>query len=213
MVSFDFQNIEQVRWLILNSQPSKSELLNSLNLVEMTTENIIRADKRYRKRILTIYLISVLMGIVLIGWGFPLAKNYTELLQLKTALRMFEIIFSLLCLSIAAAGLYGCAIGRRILESGQLPPPGMKVIADTRLIWGKEAKIWGRLMVVISMLVVFLALFGAFHLPLKIREAFPDRIEQTNLIDHCSLRGEPSRSEGSMNLAWDEIWPLPEGVE
>jgi peptide/nickel transport system substrate-binding protein len=40
------------------------------------------------------------------------------------------------------------------------------------------------------------------------------RLKETSLTDkHWSVRGESSRYEGGMNLAWDEIWPLPEGVE
>ena len=40
------------------------------------------------------------------------------------------------------------------------------------------------------------------------------RLKETSVTDnHWSLREESSRSESSMNLAWDEIWPLPEGVE
>jgi peptide/nickel transport system substrate-binding protein len=39
-------------------------------------------------------------------------------------------------------------------------------------------------------------------------------LEHASVTDsHWSVRGESSRSESSMNLAWDEIWPLPAGVE
>jgi len=40
------------------------------------------------------------------------------------------------------------------------------------------------------------------------------RLKETSVTDnHCSIREEPPHSEAGMNLAWDEIWPLPEGVE
>jgi heme/copper-type cytochrome/quinol oxidase subunit 2 len=69
-------------------------------------------------------------------------------------------VVSILLLSM---GIYLLLLARRTSKSGQYPPPGMKVIRDTRVRTGDKAKLITILMIVSSgILILFAFLFLYF---------------------------------------------------
>ena len=100
-------------------------------------EGIVHADRRYRRKILTIYIILVLLGVVLIEWGLPWAEEYLERLDPKRALRVVAVVLAVQFLIIVPIALYLFAYGRKVIKYERNPPPGIKVIWDTKVIQGR----------------------------------------------------------------------------
>ena len=113
-------------------------------------EKIIPADRTYRRTVLIIYIVLVFMGIVLIGWVFPRSQAYLEGLEAQNALGILKAALVVLFLSIGPLAVYLFTVGRKMMQYGRFPPPGMKVIADTKLVEGKKVKLQGQVVVVLS---------------------------------------------------------------
>jgi hypothetical protein len=56
-------------------------------------------------------------------------------------------------------GVYFIILVRRTFESGQYPPPGMRVIRETRLRRGTQAKMAGISLIIFSCILIVLTLF------------------------------------------------------
>ena len=134
-------------------------------------QDIICADKDYRRkfirRTIIIYLLCLLIGATLILWGLPRAQEYVEGLDCKTAYLVIKIAIIFIFLSILPFAVYFLRFGQRIIESEQLPPPGTKVIRDTKVIRGDKAIARGRVVFFLSLLMVCLSLIGALYIPYK----------------------------------------------
>ena len=126
-------------------------------------EKIIPADRTYRRTVLIIYIVLVFMGIVLIGWVFPRSQAYLEGLEAQNALGILKAALVVLFLSIVPLAVYLFTVGRKIMQCGRFPPPGMKVIADTKLVEGKKVKFQGQVVVVLSLVLILLGLLGALY--------------------------------------------------
>lgn len=128
-------------------------------------EGIMPADKGYRRRVLAIYVVIVLLGLVLIGWVLPLTKEYIDQLEPETATSAMKTTLILVFLTIVPIALYILAFGRKVMQHERFPPPGVKVIRDTKIIEGKKARARGRVLVVLSLVLIFLGVIGALYTP------------------------------------------------
>jgi hypothetical protein len=138
------------------------------------TQEMIPADKGYRRLVLVVYGIIGLLGAVIIGLLLPKAQQYLQGFDLRTTLRVAKLATVVLFLSIIPLALYLLFLGRRVLKSDRFPPPGTKVIRDTKLMKGNEARVRGRLLIFLSIVLIALALFGALYVPHILNEvAFP----------------------------------------
>jgi len=126
-------------------------------------EKIIPADRTYRRTVLIIYIVLVFMGIVLIGWAFPRSQAYLEGLEAQNALGILKAALVVLFLSIVPLAVYLFTVGRKMMQYGRFPPPGMKVITDTKLVEGKKVKFQGQVVVVLSLVLILLGLLGALY--------------------------------------------------
>jgi peptidoglycan biosynthesis protein MviN/MurJ (putative lipid II flippase) len=128
------------------------------------------ADKGYRRRVLTIYVVIVLLGLVLIGWVLPLTKEYIAQLEPETASRAMKTTLVMVFLTIIPIALYILAFGRKVMQHERFPPPGVKVIKDTKIIEGKKARARGRVLVVLSLVLIFLGVIGALYTPFMLNK-------------------------------------------
>jgi hypothetical protein len=62
-------------------------------------------------------------------------------------------------LPILGLAVYQIILGRRILKSGRFPPPGMKVIRDTKIETGAKAKKVAISLIALSSIVIVMILF------------------------------------------------------
>jgi Na+/phosphate symporter len=73
-----------------------------------------------------------------------------------------------------------------------MPPPGTRVIKDTKVLVGDKAVTRGRLLMAIALLLVSLGLAGGLYLPYKLGKAFGEQIRQTT-SDVKQTKGERTR--------------------
>ena len=136
------------------------------------TDRIILADKKYRKKIIVIYLISVALGAALIGWGVPWVKGHIKGLEPESALNNLIILLRFMFFSIVPFGFLILSHGRKVLIHEQFPPPDSKVIVDTKIVEGEKALMRGRLIIAAAVSLIAIGLIGGLYLPYKLKNAF-----------------------------------------
>lgn len=127
--------------------------------------DIIKADKRLRIKVifmvvllLAIYLGPVVMGLAylrdyLLSWAMEVPEEIPNRLGcIAKGAVVFKVSF------VIALGIYFIFLGKKILTYGQLPLPGKKVIFDTQIVRGNEAKKKGRLFITTGVFVILLGL-------------------------------------------------------
>jgi len=129
------------------------------------SEEIVRADKSYRRKFFTWHAIFILFGAAVIVWGLPWLEEYLRQANPKTAAGILRGWFIFAFLSIIPIALYMLSLGRKVIKHERIPLPGAKVIIDTRPIVGKKAMVRGRGLVVVSLLLIALGLSGALFTP------------------------------------------------
>lgn len=128
-------------------------------------QDIVRADKEFRKRFnIFIVLIVIVFAVTILS-----IKGYLDQMAQLTRenpnLAAEKVIFLLKwwmglgSLPILGLGVYQILLARRILKSGQFPPPGMKVVRDTKIKTGGKAKKVAVSLIVLSSIIVVITLF------------------------------------------------------
>ena len=128
-------------------------------------QDIVPADKNLRKKFFIFLGLSVIAVLIIV----PYFNGYLE--QIKQAFKenpevafkksMFVLKATLGFVSflLVMTGIYSMSLARRTLKSGQYPPPGMRVIRDTRLRTGTQAKRAGILLIALSGILIIFACF------------------------------------------------------
>lgn len=136
------------------------------------TVKVIKADKRIRLLVILAYIISVLILAVLVGWILPWSEGRLKQAEPAVMLRIIRIVIAFIFLSIVPFGLYMCRLGWRVIKHRQMPPPGTKVIVDTKVLEGDKAVTCGRLIIAISLVLIVLGLYGGLYFPYKLGKVF-----------------------------------------
>ena len=110
-----------------------------------------------------IFVVLVFIGVVTIGWVLPWSQDYLEGLEAQNALGILKAALVVLFLSIVPLAVYLFTVGRKMMQYGRFPPPGMKVITDTKVVEGKKVKFQGQVVVVLSLVLILLGLLGALY--------------------------------------------------
>ncbi len=110
------------------------------------SEEIQRADPRLRIRLLIVMTIVALLGALgILGLDAYLGRLHAlgPQLQPLAAEKAMDAARGFLAVLIVGAGafsLYLASISRRVLAAGRFPPPGHRVISDTRIRRGRQAR-------------------------------------------------------------------------
>jgi len=99
-----------------------------------------------------------------------ISKENPEL-AFKKSMFALKVSLGLVSLLLLITGFYSIVLARRTLKSGQYPPPGMRVIRDTKLRTGTQVKKVALSLIVLSCMLIILAFFflyfpGALERPL-----------------------------------------------
>ena len=127
---------------------------------EMENEKIVKADKDFRKKILLITFLLVMAGIIFVLYfqnyltGLRLLAEEYPKLALQRIISSMKIIIFTLMIIFAGTGIYFLRLGILTIKTSQFPPPGVKVIKDTRLSEGKNAVRKGIIIIILSMLFI-----------------------------------------------------------
>jgi len=139
-------------------------------------ECVIKADKRARMLFILAWLACVCVGAALIRWVLPWGQGQLERTEPGDALHVIQLVIGFIFLSVIPFGVYLFRFGRRAVEHRQMPPPGTKVIMDTKVLEGDKAVRRGRLMMVMALLFAAMALVGGLYLPYKIGKVFGEQL-------------------------------------
>jgi len=139
-------------------------------------ERMIKADKKIRMLVVLAYIVAVLVLAVLLRWILPWSEGRFEQAEPEVMLRIIRIVIAFIFLSIVPFGVYLCRFGWKVVKYGQIPPPGTKVIVDTKVLEGDKAVARGKLIIFISLLLIMLGLYGGLYFPYKLGKVFGEQI-------------------------------------
>ena len=127
-----------------------------------SSDEIIPADKGLRKRTI-ILVIGIVLVAMVVG---PYVNSYLADLRQEGEARpelaypkmitLMKWVLGSAALLITLTGVYLLVIALRALKAGRYPPPGMKVIKDTRVKTGRQAKIMAYLLIFNSVAITLL---------------------------------------------------------
>jgi len=129
------------------------------------TQRTVRADKSYRRKVLIFCGLLLLLVAALIAWILPWSTEYLLRQEPEIALRVARGVLVVMFLSFVPIGLCLFVLGRKIVKHERFPPPGVKVIKDTRLVEGEKAKVQGRVLVALGIILILFGLSGAVYFP------------------------------------------------
>jgi len=139
---------------------------------------VIKADKRTRTFFILAWIVCVCVGVVLTKWGLPWGQGQLERTEPATALVVVQIVIGSVFLIAVPSGVYLFLFGRRVVACRQMPPPGTKVIVDTKVLVGAKAVARGRLMMALALLSIVTGLAGGLYLPYMIGKEFGEILRQ-----------------------------------
>jgi uncharacterized BrkB/YihY/UPF0761 family membrane protein len=128
-------------------------------------QDIVPTDKNLRKKFFIFLGLSVIAVLIIV----PYFNGYLERIKqvfkenpevaFKKSMFVLKATLSFVSLLLVMSGIYLMVLARRTLRSGQYPPPGMRVIRDTRLRTGTQAKVSAISLIVISCILIVFAFF------------------------------------------------------
>lgn len=143
---------------------------------DQSQERVIKADKRARMLFILAWIACVCVGVALIRWALPWGQGHLEQAEPAKALLAIQVVVGFIFLSVVPFGVYLFRLGLRAVQCRQMPPPGTKVIVDTKVLEGDKAMTRGRLMMLIALLLIALGLAGGLYLPYKLGKVFGEQI-------------------------------------
>ena len=128
-------------------------------------QDVVPADKELRKKFFIFILLVIIVAIITEHYIEDYLGQIEQLspkdpgLAFKKSMFILKIALSLVSLLLLSMGVYSVLLARRVLKSGQYPPPGMRVIRDTRLRTGAQARRAGVSLIVLSCVLIVIAFF------------------------------------------------------
>ena len=129
---------------------------------DLNPDEIIPADKGLRKKtiilVIGIVLAAMVVGPYVNGYLADLRQEGVERPELAypKMITLMKWVLGSAALLITLTGVYLLVIAFRALKAGRYPPPGMKVIKDTRVKTGRQAKIMAYLLIFNSVAITLL---------------------------------------------------------
>lgn len=140
-------------------------------------QGIVPADKGLRKKIV-LFLVFVTIVFIIIE---PYFEGYLDQIDqqsqkdpefaFRELMFVFKLSMGVVSLLLLTMGFYLLLLARRISKSGRYPPPGIKVIRDTRVRTGDKAKSITMLTIVSSGILILIA-FLSLCIPWAFEEVF-----------------------------------------
>jgi hypothetical protein len=133
-------------------------------------QEILFADKQYRKRVLIILIGVIILLSLIILFVIPALNGLLQKMELEKAMKTTATILFFLFLLPIPLGFKFLSISNHILREECFPPENMKVIQDTAIIRGEKAKLRAYIFLLLAFLIFFVSIFCAFsaHLFIKI---------------------------------------------
>lgn len=131
---------------------------------------IIRADKKLRRRMLWLTGVLGLAGLIGLAFVHHYLQGINDLVGedreagYANAARLAAAMAWMAGLSLVGIGIWFLRAGHRVRRSRRFPPPGAKVIRDTKVRTGLDARDFATLFTAIGLLTTVLGALAAWHL-------------------------------------------------
>jgi hypothetical protein len=100
-------------------------------------------------------------------------------------LRAVQIIIAFLFLSVLPFATYLWRLGRGAVRQGQMPPPGMMILSDMKLLVGDKAVMRGRILASIGVVLIIVGLVGGLYVPYKLQSLYGAQLRPaTPIVSH-----------------------------
>jgi hypothetical protein len=139
---------------------------------EQSPYPVIRANKRARAALIALLLVGALIGAAAMQWLLPYSEQRISQQEPQAALRILQILFAFLFLSVLPLGVYLFWFGYRAVKWRQIPPPGTWVIRDMKMVEGDSAQRRGQIVMALGVLLFALGLFCAIYFPYRLERVF-----------------------------------------
>ena len=133
---------------------------------------VLRADPGYRRRLLALMGVCVVIGSGAILLGQPLVDHrvdeYVKAGDFSGAIRFLQIVGAMLLLPTVPMTYSLYRFGQRIRRSSQFPPPGTRVLRDTVVLEGDRARRRGQVAMTASLVlsvIVVIAILCLLRIP------------------------------------------------
>jgi hypothetical protein len=121
---------------------------------------IVPADKSYRLKTILLLVLVVLAGLATFQWLVPWAHQAVRRLEPQKGLFVVRCALMVMFCTMVSLAVYLACFGRKVLKYRSIPPPGTKVLRDTRLVEGKSAVLRGQIVMLLSVLMLIFGLYG-----------------------------------------------------
>jgi hypothetical protein len=114
------------------------------------TFEILLPDLKLQRRVISAVLAGVALGVLTMLWFLPWLETTLLLARARGTLTFPLACWLFLAFTVALAapviwfGVFAIRFGARVVNSGQYPPPGTRVIVRTRVLHGPVASFAGR---------------------------------------------------------------------
>jgi len=133
-------------------------------------DEIIRADRKLRRRMLWLTGLLGLAGLIGLAFVHHYLQGINDLVgedreaAALNAARLAVGMAWMAGLSLVGIGIWFLRAGHRVRRWRRFPPPGAKVIRDTKVRTGLDARDFATLFTTIGLLTAVLGAVGAWHL-------------------------------------------------
>lgn len=141
------------------------------------SDDILPADRRLRAVFIGVAIALALLAVAALAFVLPGYLDYLgDLLNRQTlrgkaeAQRFIDIFILAMVGCVALLAGYLALFGRKVLASGRFPPPGARVLVDTRIYTGAAATRRGRSALLAAALIVLLGLPGLLYLHTRLTD-------------------------------------------
>jgi len=119
---------------------------------------IIKADPKYKKQLLIRFLILV----ICLAIGLAFLRSHMENSDPQVLAECLSIVLWLIFIPPILFAVFFIRFALRCQKEGRFPPTGTKVIKDTVVLHGQDAKRRSLMIIVVSAAMILISLGGIF---------------------------------------------------
>jgi len=143
------------------------------------TDTVIKADRKLRLLVGAGYVVALVVFNTLLVRMIESHEQPASEMEPEALLQVVRLTMAFLFLSPVPVALYLCWLGRRAIQHRQMPPPGVKLIIDTRPLAGDEAVTSGRFLRRIGVALIIVGLIVGLYVPHRLTRTFSAQTGQS----------------------------------
>ncbi len=120
----------------------------------MNRPDILPADPAYRKKVIKILLISAIAGFLILAVLSKVIDKQVESGDPGKLIGLMTLLIALMVTGLTGYSIYLVRIAIKTKRQAQFPPPGMKVIRDTPILYDDAARQRAKQLIVFAALII-----------------------------------------------------------